>query len=87
MSKDNRYQFQPRHVRAYRWLRWRPWYVLIGLYWTARWLARGAPLHDRRWTPTRWSCLKQLWRINKGSAQVKMGHYVTHEELIRELKA
>ena len=35
---DTRYQFQPRHVQIYRWLRYKPLGLVAGLYYCAMWL-------------------------------------------------
>lgn len=34
---DDRYQFQPRYVQAYRWLRYVPYWYVCGLIAVARW--------------------------------------------------
>jgi len=32
-DKDQRYQYQPWHIKAYRWFRWMPYACLRGMYW------------------------------------------------------
>ena len=34
---DDRYQFQPRYIQVYRWLRYMPFYYCLGLFNVARW--------------------------------------------------
>ena len=34
---DDRYQFQPRYIQVYRWLRYMPFYTCWGLLAVARW--------------------------------------------------
>ena len=66
----------------WRWLRWRPLYIVIGLFHILWWCALGAQIPDGMFM-TRWSMLKSAMRGWKGIAQYKMGYYYTTDEMLQ----
>jgi hypothetical protein len=85
---DNRYQHQPRHIKLYRWLRWRPYWALKAAWVILKWVLSGARIsyEEQFWCMTRWSYVKFLWRIHRSLADCSMRHIFTMEEVISDLR-
>ena len=86
---DDRYQFQPFHIRMYRRIRWMPQFVLLFLWELPVVLWQGVP-PDAPWQrafPTRWHLVPHLWITNMARAHMKMKDYKTGEEVLAEIKA
>jgi len=73
---DSRYQFQKWYVKCYRWLRWKPWYAMLALYFWFFGKYLGYPRYS----------LSRYWSISMGLADLDMKHYYTLEETINILK-
>lgn len=84
---DQRYQFQPRHIKVARWLRYRPWSVVRCLWGLARWFSEGAPLNPDAFQVSRWQECCRTWRCWKSIAHIQMGAHWTIDELIELMKA
>ena len=90
-GKD-RWQFQPRYVKIYRWWRYifPAWFVF--LYRIASWVICGAQQMDigddviPRWKISRKETFGLIRRATFGMAQVRAGRYVTSDELTQNLK-
>jgi hypothetical protein len=86
---DDRYQYQSWAVRAYRWLRFVPYYTLRGLVCVAGWwlFDRNIPMlqTESRQFPmykSRWDATKSIMRINRSMASGKMKHYWSLKEVM-----
>lgn len=66
----DRYQFQPWHIKAMRWIIWKPLYALLAIYWIVRGCRTQFP-----------DCDISYWEIALSCADNRMGHYWTHEEM------
>jgi len=86
VTSDDRYQFQPLYVRAYRWLRWKPMYCIVALVSIIRWLAGGAKVDDGI-SLDRFEVIGNIWTCKMSSACFRMGHWYTTEEVFKELGA
>lgn len=82
---DDRYQNQTRLVKAYRWLRWKPWFYALAVARACRWAATGCkPLvisEECEYVETRWSTIDLLWSLTIAEASIKMNHLFTMEEV------
>lgn len=89
MQMDNRYQFQPRYIKVYRWLRWRPYWALRATWVILRWVLSGARLYVKEppWCMTRWSYVKFIWGIHRSLAECSMRHLYTMEEVMQRVRA
>lgn len=81
---DDRYQFQPWIVKAWRWLQWRPLYFVLACLWmpvafVAVWFVDPWPCQ------TRWETLASVWRQFGAKAEYRMGHWWTLDEIIDDL--
>ena len=85
---DDRYQFQTRIIKIYRWLRWKPWYVLLTTLTIVRWLVTGAkiPTEEKLWFIMREDYIKHLWTMGMALAECKMKHLYTLEEVIGNME-
>jgi hypothetical protein len=84
---DNRYQHQPRHIKLYRWLRWRPYWAIKATWVILKWLLSGARIsEDYYWCKSRWGHVKFLWRIHRSLADCSMRHIFTMEEVMQHLR-
>jgi len=86
-DKD-RYQFQPRSVKVYRYLRYRPASILAFLWSTTKWVFCGAKPIDwgDGFVMNRREAVKHLWIIHKSTSQCNMGHWFTMDEIMKELR-
>jgi len=89
-DKD-RWQFQPFHVKMYRWFRYvfPAWFVLM--YRVARWLLSGArredlSTDDDKWVMSRWETFGLIKSCTIGIAECNAGHWYTTEEVIGKLE-
>jgi hypothetical protein len=85
---DPRYKFQSRFVKAYRWLRWRPYFALQAYLAVAWWFVCGAhiPSVMRRYLPTRRAFAGHILAMFHAHAAVKMRDYSTTSEILEELR-
>jgi hypothetical protein len=90
-TAQDRYQFQPFYIKAYRWLRWRPFFAAKAVVMIARWLifSRQIPNH-RAWrigqnADPRFRYLKSIWFHCMGVCDVRMRWYYTTAEVMQEL--
>lgn len=85
---DDRYQNQTRVVKFCRWLRWKPFYCVLGCWAIVRWAARGCPkfAEEPDWPMTRWEHMGMIWRLSTSEADMKMRHYYTLEEVLSEYR-
>lgn len=79
----DRYQFQPWYIKAYRWLRYKPYWMWCGWTMIFAWLRGGAQVH-RPWRSRR-ELAAHLWTINLSMADIEMGHLYTLEEVKHEV--
>lgn len=86
--KDSRYQFQPWPIKAYRWLRWRPYYALRAYLSLAWWFCRGAHILDQwlPYLPTRRAYAEHILAMSRSFAAMKMQDFSTTEELLGSLR-
>lgn len=79
--KDNRYQYQNRAVKAYRWLKWKPLYAAKAAYCIV--LNPRIPADYVNWFHGRWSAYAgHIWTCYMSLAAMKMGHYYSTEEVL-----
>ena len=90
-EEKDRWQFQPFHVKAYRWVRFifPAWFVLA--YKVACWLLSGAPRcdlseEDDKCVLSRWRTLGLIKSCTIGMAECNAGHWYTTEEVIKDLE-
>lgn len=84
---DDRYQFQPWYTKAYRWLRWKPWFTLLFPLEVLRWVLKGCPrMLPKKMFNGKRKDLSVLWSINRGRCAVRMRHVWTTEEMIEHFK-
>ncbi len=83
----NRYQHQPWVIRFARWLHWRPWYMILAVWFIVRWLLTGATItaDEQEWFANRRAYAWHIWTVHRGLAEIKMRHYWTLDESIEEL--
>ncbi len=79
---EERYQFQPWPIKAYRWVRYRPKVLAMFSWWTLRWLLSGAQPGD---CETRQQTLAMFWGVAVGTTDIDMGRWHTLEEVRQEL--
>jgi len=86
---DNRYQFQPPHIKAYRWLRYVPCYALIGVWRVFLWALRGMPIppEARSSVSAPSDGVRLIWRYTMSEAGDRMGKWQTYWEAMAELRA
>lgn len=91
---NDRYQFQPRRVKALRWLRWKPWYALRLAWDAAKWACLGCPILHRMedvgvvfYPGSRPGTLRMLGTMNMGMADYRMGAYWSVEEVFAAVRA
>jgi len=86
--KDTRYQFAPRHVRIYRWLRWKPLYTARALRTLTVWVLCGAkiPAEEADWFRTRRAYAAHLWTCYDSLAAYSMGRWHIIDEILSKLK-
>lgn len=87
------YASKPWPIRAYRWLRWRPWFFVKFCYWMTAWVTRGAklPWMTYRVTktpifPTRRSYVGHLWTVSRSLTDFKIGNWLTLDDWMAELR-
>jgi hypothetical protein len=83
---NDRYQFQPRWVKAYRQVRYRPKWFLYSVGKLLVWLACGARKGDGWPFGTRHAVAAFIWTEGRSLAAMDMGHYWSHQEMIEELR-
>ena len=74
MSKDDRYQYQPWYIKAYRWIRWVPYYYVLG---TLKYIKYKNTTPDLEEDLSYHTTMK-IW---KGLAQCKMKHWYSIDEV------
>ena len=84
MKRDPRYQFQPRIVKVYRWLRYKPKWAIISIKCIISWILTGMPLYPE--FSSRWELLKCIWGANFGPADFEMQHWYTQKEMNGQYK-
>ena len=80
---SDRYQYQSRPVRLYRWLRYMPlgyvkagWYIIL-------WVLHGCPIDESVCESTTYRAMIQnIYQVCVARAQFKMEYYYTLEELL-----
>ena len=90
-EEEQRWQFQPFHVKVYRWFRYifPAWFVLA---WKVMlWLLQGAPRCDLseegdEWVMGRWRTLGLIKSCTLGIAECNAGHWYTTEEVMSNLE-
>ena len=80
---DDRYQYQCRLVKLYRWCRWKPWYALKAVVAIVRY--PNIP-PDEDWFRTRKKWRRHLWDLHMAVASAKMRHLYTFEEVLDDLR-
>lgn len=86
-KRPEHYSNQPRYVRAYRWMRFKPYYTAVAYCKSLLWIATGAriPHGVRDIFETRREYLAHILMCHRSLAAHRMGDYLTLEELIDEL--
>jgi hypothetical protein len=88
----NRYQNQPRHIKIYRWLKYKPYSYVRGVYLIVWWVLRGCvpdsfELEEgKTFTFTRLQTMNTLWRVGTSIATTGMEHWYTYEEVFENLR-
>lgn len=83
LSQTNRYQYQSKFIKSLRWLKWKPLYSLIAIWYILWWLCKGASFY---WFPNRGSFLKHIWCCYQSLASMKMQHYYTIDEVFNDCR-
>lgn len=86
---DDRYQYQSWPVRAYRWLRWRPFYVAMFVWWFVRWVLTGAKTFEFKKSEgwyidmkvSRRETIDQYWGSFTSLYQYRVKYYYTLDEI------
>ena len=86
---SNRYQNKSKLIKLYRWLRYTPITLTIGVLKISAWILAGAkiPVEERDYFGTRWYYIKHLWTMYRCYADMKMQYYYSIDECIKELKS
>lgn len=82
---NDRYQFQPWYVKAYRQIRYRPLCWYRGLLMLARWAVDGMPV-EPQYIPTRRLMAAFIWKAEMVEFDIDAGHYYSMDEVRTELK-
>ncbi len=80
---DDRYQYQNRLVKIYRWLRWKPYYKVRAIYALILWVIGGSeiPVEDKPFFANRKQYISFTFEISDGLADYKMKHLYAFEEV------
>lgn len=80
--RDDRYQFQPWYVKAWRWVLYRPIFAIQAWWHLSCWAATGARIPDesREYFPTRREFVEHVWTVNRSRASFRMRHWYTTDE-------
>lgn len=73
-------------MKSIRWLRYRPYYMILSLRDYGNWLLAGCPNVEPRIFKSRWQVFKHIWFSNLCRAQFFMGAYLTGEEYLAEIR-
>ncbi len=79
---DDRYQYQNRLVKIYRWLRWKPYYKVRAIYALILWVIGGSeiPVEDKPFFANRKQYILHIIFLFNSLAEYKMKHLYTLEE-------
>ena len=82
---DDRYQYQNRLVKLYRWVRYRPSSIVVSLVKMATWYFSNAklPHEEEQWFLMRGVYVWSIWFFYKSQAAMRMKYYYTLEEVLK----
>lgn len=86
MNLEDRYQFQPWHVKAYRWMRHMPFSITAGVFAFCIGFVIGPKGPLREFHKTRWSFASACYTCCIAMGHHRMGNWRTTDELIEEIR-